>query len=48
MGDALEGHGSADGLRICEWGLNEPWDWVPSFGHLWRTTGDIGDNWDEP
>ncbi|UOG74001.1 glycoside hydrolase family 27 protein [Hymenobacter tibetensis] len=28
-------------LSICEWGNDKPWEWGPSVGHLWRTTGDI-------
>ncbi|RZK29160.1 MAG: glycoside hydrolase family 27 protein [Hymenobacter sp.] len=28
-------------LSICEWGSDKPWEWAPSVGHLWRTTGDI-------
>jgi alpha-galactosidase len=32
-------------LSICEWGVNQPWDWAPTVGNLWRTTDDIGDNW---
>lgn len=31
---------------ICEWGQNEPWTWAGELGQLWRTTGDISDNWD--
>ncbi|MGI5516765.1 NPCBM/NEW2 domain-containing protein [Streptomyces sp. CA-106131] len=30
---------------ICEWGQNKPWEWASDVGHLWRTTGDISDNW---
>ncbi|MFF3816597.1 NPCBM/NEW2 domain-containing protein [Streptomyces bluensis] len=30
---------------ICEWGQNKPWEWAADIGHLWRTTGDISDNW---
>jgi len=33
-------------LSICEWGENEPWLWGKSYGHLWRTTGDITNCWD--
>src|SRR5581483_2373288 len=29
---------------ICEWGQNKPWEWASDVGHLWRTTGDISDN----
>jgi alpha-galactosidase len=25
--------------------LNQPWDWAPAVGNLWRTTDDISDNW---
>ena len=32
-------------LSICEWGVNQPWDWAPQVGNLWRTTDDISDNW---
>jgi alpha-galactosidase len=28
-------------LSICEWGNDKPWEWGPTVGHLWRTTGDI-------
>jgi alpha-galactosidase len=30
---------------ICEWGQSQPWEWAADVGHLWRTTGDITDNW---
>jgi alpha-galactosidase len=32
-------------FSICEWGENRPWEWASDTGHLWRTTGDISDNW---
>lgn len=32
-------------FSICEWGSNDPWNWAPRLGNLWRTTGDISDNW---
>jgi alpha-galactosidase len=32
-------------FSICEWGSNAPWKWGPATGNLWRTTGDIEDNW---
>jgi alpha-galactosidase len=32
-------------LSICEWGSNQPWEWAPSSGNLWRTTDDIEDKW---
>lgn len=30
---------------ICEWGQSQPWEWAKGVGHLWRTTGDISDDW---
>ncbi|HEX2602090.1 MAG TPA: glycoside hydrolase family 27 protein [Gemmatimonadaceae bacterium] len=42
---ALDGTGRPIVLSICEWGVNQPWDWAPRVGNLWRTTDDIGDNW---
>ena len=32
-------------LSICEWGSNQPWEWAPRVGNLWRTTDDIEDRW---
>jgi alpha-galactosidase len=32
---------------LCQYGLDSVWQWGPSVGgDLWRTTGDISDNWD--
>lgn len=42
---ALDKSGRAIVLSICEWGSNQPWDWAPGIGHLWRTTDDIEDKW---
>src|SRR5947209_6704340 len=42
---ALDRTGRPMVLSICEWGVNQPWDWAPRVGNLWRTTDDIGDNW---
>jgi alpha-galactosidase len=44
MHDALVGTGRPIVFSICEWGTNKPWEWGPSVGQLWRTTGDIGSN----
>ena len=30
---------------LCEWGTMQPWTWEPKVGQMWRTTGDIADNW---
>jgi len=32
-------------FSICEWGVKDPYQWAPSISNLWRTTGDISDNW---
>jgi alpha-galactosidase len=32
-------------FSICNWGVDAPWSWGPSTGHLWRTTYDIEDRW---
>jgi alpha-galactosidase len=46
MGDALRATGRPIIYSICNWGENEPWMFGdPAGGQLWRTTGDIGDNW---
>lgn len=45
MRDALKATGRAIVYSICEWGENKPWEWAADVGHLWRTTGDISDNW---
>ena len=46
MRDALRKTGRPIVYAICEWGQNKPWEWGAGTGHLWRTTGDIKDNWD--
>jgi len=43
--DALARSGRPIVFSICEWGYNEPWEWAPSVGNLWRTTEDIEDTW---
>ena len=46
MADALASVGRPIVFSICEWGENKPWEWASETGgHLWRTTGDIRDNW---
>src|SRR3989475_8032217 len=43
--DALAKAGRPIVFSICEWGSNQPWEWAPQIGNLWRTTGDIQDKW---
>ncbi|WP_328724557.1 NPCBM/NEW2 domain-containing protein [Streptomyces sp. NBC_00259] len=45
MRDALRTTGRPIVYSLCEWGENKPWEWAADTGHLWRTTGDISDNW---
>ncbi|WP_371539663.1 NPCBM/NEW2 domain-containing protein [Streptomyces sp. NBC_00466] len=45
MRDALAATGRPIVYSICEWGSNKPWEWAGDIGNLWRTTGDISDNW---
>jgi alpha-galactosidase len=44
--DALMQSGRPIVFSICNWGVNAPWNWGPKTGNLWRTTGDISDNYD--
>jgi alpha-galactosidase len=46
MRDALKKAGRPIVFSICEWGTNKPWEWGAKAGHLWRTTRDISDRWD--
>jgi len=43
--EALDRTGRPIVLSICEWGSNQPWEWAPRVGNLWRTTDDIADRW---
>ena len=46
MRAALDAAGRPIVFSICEWGRSKPWLWAKGVGHLWRTTGDIKDNWE--
>jgi alpha-galactosidase len=43
--DAIAKSGRPIVFSICNWGVKAPWRWGPKTGNLWRTTGDISDNW---
>ncbi len=43
--DALANSGRPIVFSICNWGVKAPWRWAPKLGNLWRTTGDISDNY---
>jgi alpha-galactosidase len=46
MGNALLGTSRPIVLSLCQYGHAEVWKWGPKVGgNLWRTTGDISDNW---
>ena len=46
MSDALKKSGRPIVFSLCEWGSTKPWVWARDIGNLWRSTGDIGDQWD--
>jgi alpha-galactosidase len=46
MGDALLKTGRPIVFSLCQYGRAEVWKWGAKVGgNLWRTTGDISDNW---
>jgi alpha-galactosidase len=46
MGDALRKAGRPMVYSLCQYGIGEVWKWGSQVGgNLWRTTGDISDNW---
>src|SRR5688572_21721315 len=45
MREAIDEAGRPMVYSICEWGQSKPWEWASDVGQLWRTTGDISDNW---
>jgi alpha-galactosidase len=44
MADALRQTGRPIVFSMCEWGTSKPWLWAQNIGNLWRTTGDISDD----
>ena len=45
MAQALRSTGRDILFSACNWGLQEPWNWMRSIGaHMYRSTGDIWDN----
>jgi alpha-galactosidase len=45
MRDAIARTGRPIVYSISEWGTTQPWTWAAGVGNLWRSTGDISDNW---
>jgi len=47
MHDALAATGRPIVFSLCQYGWDSVWKWSPDVGgNLWRTTGDISDNYD--
>jgi alpha-galactosidase len=46
MSNALKKAGRPMIFSLCEWGDNKPWLWASNIGHLWRTTGDISNQFE--
>lgn len=46
MSQALKDAGHPIIFSLCEWGTTKPWTWAREVGHLWRTSGDIGNVFD--
>lgn len=47
MAMALKNCGRDILFSACNWGLDESYKWMRSAGaHMWRSTGDIQDNWE--
>jgi alpha-galactosidase len=47
MGDALRATGRPIVYSLCQYGRENVWNWGAKVGgNLWRTTGDISDNWE--
>lgn len=45
MSNALKNCGRDILFSACQWGYEEPWNWMRSIGaHIFRSTGDIHDN----
>ena len=45
MRDALNKTGRPIYFSMCEWGYLDPASWPLDYANSWRTTGDIGENW---
>jgi alpha-galactosidase len=46
MRQGLDASGRDIVFSFCQYGMDKVWEWgEKTGGNLWRTTGDIGDNW---
>ena len=46
MQRALNATGRPIYYSICNWGLEDVWEWGNVTGNSWRTSNDIYDQWD--
>ncbi len=46
MSKAIKRAGRPILFSLCEWGSSKPWTWAASVGQMWRTTGDITNQFD--
>ncbi|CEM10234.1 unnamed protein product [Vitrella brassicaformis CCMP3155] len=46
MRDALNATGRPIFYSLCEWGVDDVWEWGASVGNSWRVTDDLMDHWD--
>ena len=46
MSKAIKKAGRPILFSLCEWGSSKPWLWATSVGQIWRTTGDITNQFD--
>jgi len=46
MAAALNQTGRPIFFALCEWGVENPWEWAMPYGNSWRTGGDHHDSWD--
>jgi alpha-galactosidase len=47
MAKAIRAAGRPMIFSLCEWGQHMPWKWAGKVGQLWRSTGDIGNAFEE-
>lgn len=46
MSKALNASGRHMAFSMCEWGLENPWEWGNGVAQAWRMHGDHTGNWD--
>jgi alpha-galactosidase len=45
MRDALNKTGRPIFYSLCQWGVENVWNWAPAVGNSWRSTPDISPHW---